>query len=68
VSRPADPSAGLPNPKPRRPEIVVPAWEEMLAIADEIDTRYAVVAVLVAGTGLRVEEGIRLEQGSWSAQ
>ncbi|HJU36670.1 MAG TPA: tyrosine-type recombinase/integrase [Gaiellaceae bacterium] len=61
-----EPSAGIKNPKPKRHERkpIVPfeTWDEIDAIAKELDERYRAIAAFAAGTGLRPEEWIALER------
>jgi integrase len=57
------PAATIKNPKRRRPEVTPIPWENILALADEIDRRFEHVPILAAGTGLRTEEWLALERG-----
>lgn len=61
-----DGSAGIRNPKRKRHERrqIVPfeAWDEIEAIADELDPRYRAIPIFATGTGLRPEEWIALER------
>jgi integrase len=62
-----DATAGISNPKPkrheRRPIIPFESWEEVEAVAEELDPRYAAIPIFAVGTGLRPEEWIGLERG-----
>src|SRR5439155_16397483 len=57
-----DATAGIKNPKRRRHERkpIVPfeTWQELEAVADELDPRYAAIPMFATGTGLRPEEWI----------
>jgi integrase len=58
-----NPARYVKNPKPKRPEIQpFGSWDEMDAIAAELDPRFAPIPVFAAGTGLRPEEWIALER------
>jgi integrase len=58
-----NPARYVKNPKPKRPEIQpFASWEEMDAIAGELDPRFAAIPAFAAGTGLRPEEWIALER------
>jgi len=61
-----EPSVGIRNPKRRRherkPIIPFETWEEVDAIADELDPRYRAIPLFAVGTGLRPEEWIALER------
>jgi integrase len=59
---PLSPAAGIRAPKPRRREVVPPAWETVQLLGEEIDLRLAALPVFAAGTGLRIEEWIALER------
>ncbi len=51
------------NSKPKAPEIdPFASWEEVDAIADELDPRFAAIPVFAVGTGLRPEEWVALER------
>jgi len=55
------PARHITNPKPKAPEIMpFASWEEIEAITEEIDPRYAAIPIFAAGTGLRPEEWIAL--------
>ncbi len=57
------PARHITNPKPKAPEIVpFVSWEEIEAIADELDPRFAVIPIFATGTGLRPEEWTALER------
>ncbi len=62
----ANPTAGIKNPKRKRHERrdVEPfeTWEQIDAIAAELDPRSAAIPVFAVGTGLRPEEWIALER------
>lgn len=53
-------SVGIKNPKRKRHERreVRPfeSWEQVLAVADELDARYRALPIVMVGTGLRPEE------------
>jgi integrase len=55
-----DPTAGIRNPKrtrdERRPVFPFETWEEVEAVAAELDARYRAIPIVAAGTGLRPEE------------
>lgn len=58
-----NPARYIRNPKPKRPEIQpFVSWEEIEAIADEFDPRFAAIPAFAAGTGLRPEEFLALER------
>ena len=61
-----DASAGISNPKrkrhERKPIIPFETWDEIEAITDELDPRYAAIPAFATGTGLRPEEWIALER------
>jgi integrase len=61
-----DASAGIRNPKrkrhERRPIIPFESWDEIAAVAEELDPRYRAIPVFAVGTGLRPEEWIALER------
>lgn len=59
---PADPCAMVKNPRQRRNEVPIPAWEAVTRIADEIDRRYTALPIVAAGCGLRIEELLGLER------
>ena len=69
-----DASVGVRNPKRKRHERkeIVPfeTWQEIEAVAAELDPRYAAIPVFATGTGLRPEEWIALERGDvdWEAR
>jgi hypothetical protein len=59
----ASPAAFIKNPKPKRPEIdPFESWDEIYAIAAEMDPRFAAIPIFAAGTGLRPEEWIGLQR------
>jgi integrase len=55
-----DATAGILNPKPKRHERTeihpFEDWEQVRAVADELDSRYAAIPVVGVGCGLRPEE------------
>jgi integrase len=59
-----NPADGIRNPKrkrhERRPVLPFESWEEVAAVAAELDPRYAAIPVFAVGTGLRPEEWIAL--------
>ena len=61
-----NPSEGIKNPKrkrhERRPVRPFEFWDDVRAVADELDARYAAVPIVAVGTGLRPEEWIALER------
>jgi integrase len=58
-----NPTRYVKNPKPKRAEFQpFASWEEIEAIADELDPRFAAIPIFAAGTGLRPEEWIALER------
>jgi integrase len=65
---------GIKNPRRNRHERreITPfeSWEEVDAVADELDARYAAIPVFAAGTGLRPEEWIGLHRSDihWEAR
>ena len=59
----ASPAAFIKNPKPKRPEIdPFESWDEIYALAAEMDPRFAAIPIFAAGTGLRPEEWIGLQR------
>lgn len=62
-----DPTAGIANPKrrrhERRPIVPFESWDEIEAVAGELDARYAAIPAFATGTGLRPEEWIALHRG-----
>src|SRR5215211_4496535 len=57
------PARRIANPKPKAPEITpFASWEEIEAIAVELDPRFAAIPIFAVGTGLRPEEWIALER------
>jgi integrase len=67
-----EPSAGIRNPKRKRHERkqIVPfeTWDELEAVAGELDDRYAAIPIFATGTGLRPEEWIALDRGDVDRQ
>jgi integrase len=61
-----DATVGTRNPKrkrhERRPIVPFETWDELQAVADELDTRYRAIPIFATGTGLRPEEWIALER------
>jgi integrase len=58
-----NPADGIPNPKPKPPEIrPFAAWEEIDAVAVELGPRFGPIAIFASGTGLRPEEWAALER------
>ncbi len=61
-----DASAGIRNPRrkrhERRPIVPFESWQEIDAIAAELDPRYRPIPVFATGTGLRPEEWIALHR------
>jgi integrase len=58
-----NPAQHIRNPKPKRPEFEpFTSWEELDAIAAELDPRFAAIPIFAAGTGLRPEEVFALER------
>jgi integrase len=58
-----NPARHIRNPKPKRAEFQpFASWDEIEAIAAELDPRFAAIPVFAAGTGLRPEEWIALER------
>ena len=61
-----EPSVGIRNPKrkrhERRPIIPFESWDEIDAIADELDPRFRAIPTFAVGTGLRPEEWLALER------
>lgn len=61
-----EPSKGIRNPKrkrhERRPIVPFESWDEIFAIAEELDERYRAIPLFAVGTGLRPEEWIALEK------
>lgn len=58
-----NPARDVRNPKPQRAEHQpFESWEEIQAIADELDPRLRAVPLFAVGTGLRPEEWIALER------
>jgi integrase len=59
-------SDGIKNPKrkrhERKPIVPFESWDEVDAVASELDERYAAIPVFAVGTGLRPEEWIALER------
>jgi integrase len=58
-----NPARYIRNPKPKRTEFQpFASWEEIEAIVDELDPRFAAIPLFAAGTGLRPEEWTALER------
>ncbi len=61
-----NPSEGIRNPKrkrhERRPVLPFETWEQVDAVAAEIDRRYRAIPAFAVGTGLRPEEWIGLHR------
>ena len=66
-----DATAGIKNPKRKREERApvhpFETWDEVEAIADEIDKRYRAIPIVLVGTGLRPEElfGLHRSDVDW---
>jgi integrase len=57
------PARHIANPKPKAPEIQpFTDWAEIVAIVEEMDSRFAAIPLFAVGTGLRPEEWIALER------
>jgi integrase len=61
-----NPSEGIRNPKrsraERRPVLPFESWEDVGAVAEELDARYRAIPIFAVGTGLRPEEWIALHR------
>ena len=58
-----NPASKVTNPAARREEIKpFGSWQEIDALAQELDPRHRAIPILVAGTGLRPQEWIALER------
>jgi integrase len=58
-----NPARYVKNPKPKRPELrPFASWDEVEAVADELDPRFRAIPLFAYGTGLRPEEWIALER------
>ena len=58
-----NPAVKVKNPEPKRGEVpTFGSWAEVEAVAAELSPTFAVLPVVVAGTGLRPSEWIALEQ------
>jgi integrase len=59
----ASPAEFVKNPKPKRREIdPFDSWDDIYAVAAEMDSRFAAIPIFATGTGLRPEEWIALER------